>query len=181
MTHEFSRAGRYRFGTGLHYMSASAGPFLGFMTDGRAQLSPLPVEYDALHFPGFDFSVPATKERFRTRLEERFPAPALIGQSHELAELPEERSAVMLFLGLDRSPAEFGLRGENHWFMPDLDEHDGVRRLPGEGTLYVSFASLNNPAARFHTVELLELVDPKVVDQWRGTPENERPDSYRKF
>ncbi|MEU1345437.1 2Fe-2S iron-sulfur cluster-binding protein, partial [Streptomyces sp. NPDC005827] len=31
------------------------------------------------------------------------------------------------------------------------------------------------------TVELLELVDPKVVDQWRGTPENERPDSYRKF
>ncbi|MFD4511437.1 FAD-dependent oxidoreductase [Streptomyces sp. NPDC058457] len=351
MTHEFSRAGRYRFGTGLHYMSASAGPFLGFMTDGRAQLSPLPDEYDALHFPGFDFAVPATKERFRERLKERFPAEsdaidrffrttrwamagltarnvfasfpagvrkagapiverlfpstfrslrdqvsrsfrdprlravlaarwglygtppassafgyhaavpltffmegtahpvggpqelnrvvleilqrygvvlrsrqrvhevlveggkvagvdvedtatgrryrvrtdtvvsaagvrntyALIGKSHELAELPEERSAVMLFLGLDRSPAEFGLRGENHWFMPDLDEHDGVPRPPGEGTLYVSFASLNNPAARFHTVELLELVDPKVVDQWRGTPENERPDSYRKF
>ncbi|MFF3583932.1 FAD-dependent oxidoreductase [Streptomyces mirabilis] len=351
MTHEFSRAGRYRFGTGLHYMSASAGPFLGFMTDGRAQLSPLPDEYDALHFPGFDFAVPATKERFRERLKERFPAEsdaidrffrttrwamagltarnvfasfpagvrkagaplverlfpsafrslrdqvsrsfrdpclravlaarwglygtppvssafgyhaavpltffmegtahpvggpqelnrvvmeilqrygvvlrsrqrvhevvveggkvagvdvedtatgrryrvrtdtvvsaagvrntyALIGKGHELAELPEERSAVMLFLGLERSPAEFGLRGENHWFMPDLDEHDGVQRAPGEGTLYVSFASLNNPAARFHTVELLELVDPKVVDQWRGTPENERPDSYRKF
>ncbi|MGA5454002.1 FAD-dependent oxidoreductase [Streptomyces umbrinus] len=351
MTHEFSRAGRYRFGTGLHYMSASAGPFLGFMTDGRAQLSPLPDEYDALHFPGFDFAVPAGKERFRERLKERFPAEsdaidrffrttrwamagltarnvlasfpdgvrkagapiverlfpstfrllrdqvarsfrdprlravlaarwglygtppassafgyhgavpltffmdgtahpvggpqelnrvvleilrrygvelrprqtvhevlleggkvagvdvedtatgrryrvrtdtvvsaagvrntyALIGKSHELADLPEERSAVMLFLGLDRSPAEFGLRGENHWFMPDLDEPDGVHRPPGEGTLYVSFASLNNPAARHHTVELLELVDPKVVDQWRGTPENERPDSYRKF
>lgn len=351
MTHEFSRAGRYRFGTGLHYMSAGAGPFLGFMTDGRAQLSPLPDEYDALHFPGFDFAVPATKERFRERLKERFPAEsdaidrffrttrwamagltarnvfasfpagvrragapvverlfpsayrslrdqvarsfrdpqlravlaarwglygtppassafgyhaaipltffmegtahpvggpqelnrvvleilarygvvlrsrqrvhevvveegrvagvdvedtgtgrryrvrtdtvvsaagvrntyALIGKSHELAELPAERSAVMLFLGLDRSPAEFGLRGENHWFMPDLDEHDSLHRPPGEGTLYVSFASLNNPAARFHTVELLELVDPKVVDQWRGTPENERPDSYRKF
>ncbi|MER5429531.1 FAD-dependent oxidoreductase [Streptomyces sp. NPDC002588] len=351
MTHEFSRAGRYRFGTGLHYMSANAGPFLGFMTDGRAQLSPLPDEYDALHFPGFDFAVPATKEGFRTRLKERFPAEAdaidgffritrwamaglaarnffasfpaglrkagapvverlfpstfrslrdqvarsfrdprlravlaarwglygtppassafgyhaavpltffmegtahpvggpqelnrvvleilqrydvvlrsrqrvhevvvesgkvagvdvedtatgrryrvrtdtvvsaagvrntyaLIGKSHELAELPEERSAVMLFLGLNRSPAEFGLRGENHWFMPGLDEHDSIHRPPGEGTLYVSFASLNNPAARFHTVELLELVDPKVVDEWRGTPENERPDSYRKF
>ncbi|MGW3290401.1 FAD-dependent oxidoreductase [Streptomyces sp. NPDC001002] len=351
MTHEFSRAGRYRFGTGLHYMSADAGPFLGFMTDGRAQLSPLPDEYDALHFPGFDFTVPATKERFRARLKERFPAEsdaidrffrttrramagltvrnvlasfpaglrkagapvverlfpsayrllrdqvargfrdpqlravlaarwglygtppassafgyhaavpltffmdgtahpvggpqelnrvvleilarygvvlrsrqrvhevvvergkvvgvdvedtatgrryrvrtdtvvsaagvrntyALIGKSHELAELPEERSAVMLFLGLDRSPAEFGLRGENHWFMPDLDDNGSIHRPPGEGTLYVSFASLNNPAARFHTVELLELVDPKVVDQWRGTPGNERPDSYRKF
>lgn len=351
MTHEFSRAGRYRFGTGLHYMSASAGPFLGFMTDGRAQLSPLPDEYDALHFPEFDFSVPATQERFRERLKERFPdeadaidgflrttrwamtgltarnvfasfpagvrktgasiverlfpstyrslrdqvarsfrdpqlravlaarwglygtAPessafgyhaavpltffmegtahpvggpqelnrvvleilqrygvvlrsrqtvrevvvkdgkvtgvdvqdtatgrryrvrtdtvvsatgvrntyALIGRSHELEDLPEERSAVMLFLGLDRSPAEFGLRGENHWFMPDIDEHDSFHRPPGEGTLYVSFASLNNPAARFHTVELLELVDPKVVEQWRGTPEHERPAGYRKF
>ncbi|GGN51539.1 hypothetical protein GCM10011579_007510 [Streptomyces albiflavescens] len=351
MTHEFSRAGRYRFGTGLHYMSASAGPFLGFMTDGRAQLSPLPDDYDAMHFPEFEFAVPATKERFRARLKERFPAEAdaidgffrttrwamaglaarnvfasfpagvrkagapiverlfpstfrslrdqvsrsfhdprlravlaarwglygtppassafgyhaavpltffmegtahpvggpqelnrvvleilqrygvvlrsrqrvhevvveggkvagvdvedtatgrryrvrtdtvvsaagvrntyrLIGKSHELTELPEERSAVMLFLGLNRSPAEFGLRGENHWFMPDLDEYDSIHRPPGEGTLYVSFASLNNPAARFHTVELLELVDPKVVDQWRGTPENDRPDSYRKF
>ncbi|NNN30630.1 FAD-dependent oxidoreductase [Streptomyces sp. S3(2020)] len=351
MTHEFSRAGRYRFGTGLHYVSASAGPFLGFMTDGRAQLSPLPDEYDALHFPEFDFAVPATKDRFRARLKERFPAEAdaidgffrttrwamagltarnviasfpsgvrkagaplvrllfpsayrsvrdqvsrsfrdprlravlaarwglygtepaasafgyhaavpltyfmegtahpvggpqelnrvvleilqrhgvelrarqrvhevvvedgrvagvdvedtatgrryrvrtntvvsatgvrntyaLIGKSHELADLPEERSAVMLFLGLDRSPAEFGLRGENHWFMPDLDEHGSFHRPPGEGTLYVSFASLNNPAARFHTVELLELIDPKVVDRWRGTSEDERPDSYRKF
>ncbi|MHB9858113.1 FAD-dependent oxidoreductase [Streptomyces sp. YIM S03343] len=351
MTHEFSRAGRYRFGTGLHYISANAGPFLEFMTDGRVQLSPLPDEYDALHFPGFDFAVPATKERFRARLVEHFPAEAdavdgffrttrramaglaarnvfasfpagvrkagapvverlfpsafrsvrdevsrsfrdprlravmaarwglygtppassafgfhaavpltffmegtahpvggpqelnrivleilqrygvvlrsrqrvhevvveggevagvgvedtatgrryrvrtntvvsaagvrntyaLIGRSHELADLPEEPSAVMLFLGLDRSPAEFGLRGENHWFMPDLDDHDGFRRLPGDGTLYVSFASLNNPAARFHTVEALELVDPKVVDQWRGTPENERPDSYRQL
>ncbi|MEU1518604.1 FAD-dependent oxidoreductase [Streptomyces sp. NPDC005811] len=351
MTHEFSRAGRYRFGTGLHYMSASAGPFLGFMTDGRAQLSPLPDEYDALHFPGFDFAVPATEERFRARLKERFPAEAdaidaffrttrramagltarnvlasfpaglrragapvverlfpstfrslrdqvarsfrdprlravmaarwglygtppasgafgchaavpltffmegtahpvggpqelnrvvleilgrygvevrsrqrvhevlvergrvagvdvedtgtgrryrvrtdtvvsaagvrntyaLIGKSHELAELPEERSAVMLFLGLDRSPAAFGLRGENHWFMPDLDDHDGTGRPPGDGTLYVSFASLNNPAARFHTVELLELVDPKLVDRWRGTPGTERPEDYRRF
>ncbi|MET7335079.1 2Fe-2S iron-sulfur cluster-binding protein [Nonomuraea sp. NPDC005650] len=82
----------------------------------------------------------------------------------------------MLFLGMDRSPAAFGVRGENHWFMPDLD---GFHGAPGEGTLYVSFASLNNPAARFHTVEVVELVDPGVVDRWRGTPEEERPESYR--
>ncbi|MEK8103998.1 hypothetical protein NKG94_00790 [Micromonospora sp. M12] len=96
---------------------------------------------------------------------------ALIGRGEELAGLPEEPSAVMLFLGMDRSPAAFGLRGENHWIMPDLDAHAGFHRPPGDGTLYVSFASLNNPAARFHTVEVLELVDPKTVDQWRGTPD----------
>ncbi|MBM2619725.1 2Fe-2S iron-sulfur cluster binding domain-containing protein [Actinoplanes sp. LDG1-06] len=351
MTHEFSRAGRFQFGTGLHYMSADAGPFLEYMTDGRVQLQPLPDDYDVLHFPGYDFAVPAGREQFRDRLAQQFPGevgavdnflrttrramtglaarnvlasfppavramgfpivqslfpstyrsvreqvlrsfrdprlrailaarwglygtpPAtsafgshasvpltffmggtahpvggpkelgrivleslspygvelrprqrvddivvergrvtgldvsdtatgrryhvrtgtvvsaagvrntygLIGRSGDLAGLPEEPSAMMLFLGMDGSPAEFGVRGENHWFMPDLDDHEGFHRAPGEGTLYVSFASLNNPAARFHTVEALELVDPKVVDQWRGTPEEERPDSYRKL
>ncbi len=76
MTHEFSRAGRFQFGTGLHYMSTDAGPFLEFMTDGRVQLWPLPDDYDVLHFPDFDFAVPATRERLRARLAEHFPAEA---------------------------------------------------------------------------------------------------------
>src|SRR5262249_29020422 len=89
--------------------------------------------------------------------------------------------AVMLFLGMSRSPAAFGLHGENHWFMPDLDEHDGAPRPPGEGTLYVSFPSLNNPAAPHPTIEVLELVAPDVVARWHETVEGERPDSYRTF
>jgi all-trans-retinol 13,14-reductase len=355
MTHEFSRAGRYRFGTGLHYISADAGPFLDFMTDGRVQLQPLPDDYDVLHFPGFDFAVPSHRERFQARLTElfpdearaidryfaavrrataglaarnvlaSFPAPlrrfgfaiverlspatyrplqeqidrsfrdprlrailsarwglygtppassafgyhaavpttffmngtahpvggpeaineivleilgrygvellarqqvcrilvehgratgvdvedgltgrryhvrtptvvsavgvrntyALLGPElrprweRELAELPPETSAIMLFLGLDRSPAAFGPRGENHWFMPHLDDRAGVRHPLGHGTLYVSFASLNNPAARSHTVEVLELVDPSAFDEWRGSTGDDRPDAYR--
>ncbi|MCY1137019.1 FAD-dependent oxidoreductase [Actinoplanes sp. Pm04-4] len=353
MTHEFSREGRFKFGTGLHYMSGNAGPFLEFMTDGRVQLWPLPDDYDVLHFPDFDFSVPATREKFQARLKEQFPHEAaaidryfatvrramtglaarnvfssfpapvrrmgypvverlfpatyrttreqmarsfndprlravlearwglygtppganafgyhaavpttffLDGTAHPVggpkelnrivleilarygvevrtrqqvhrivtergrvreievedrasgrtyrvrtptvvsaagvrntyallgpewadkpAALPPEPSAVMLFLGLDRSPAAFGLRGENHWFMPDLDGHDGFRRELGDGTLYVSFASLNNPAARHHTVELLELVDPAAFAQWEGTDEQNRPEEYRKL
>ncbi|MBB4751912.1 FAD-dependent oxidoreductase [Actinoplanes lobatus] len=336
MTHEFARQGRYRFGTGVHYMSGNAGPFLNFMTDGRVQLQPLPDDYDVLHFPGFDFAVPATREKFRARLVQLFPdeakaidryfrkvrramvglaarnvlssmsspvrmmgfpvverlfpaayrslrdevhrsvtdprlrailearwglygtppatsafgyhaavpttffmdgtahpvggpkainevvleilaergvevrvrqlvrrivvergraagvdvvdqatgreyrvtAPAVVsaaGVRNTYAllgrevDLPAEPSAVMLFLGLKRSPAEFGVHGENHWFMPDLD---GSAR----GTLYVSFASLNNPAARFHTVELLELVDPGDFERWR-----DRPEGYEQF
>ncbi|MEV6304561.1 FAD-dependent oxidoreductase [Actinoplanes sp. NPDC051861] len=331
MTHEFARQGRYRFGTGLHYMSGNAGPFLNFMTDGRVQLQPLPDDYDMLHFPGFDFAVPAGREQFQARLTELFPGEAravgryfrkvrramiglatrnvlsslpapvqkmgfplveglfpaayrslrdevnrsvtdprlrailqarwglygtppatsafayhaavpttffLGGTAHPVGgpkainevvleilaergvevrtrqlvrrvvvergraagvdvvdqadgreyrvtaptvvsaagvrntyallgqevDLPAEPSAVMLFLGLNRSPAELGVHGENHWFMPDLD---GAPR----GTLYVSFASLNNPAARFHTVELLELVDPGDFERWHGRPE----------
>ncbi|MBU2667950.1 2Fe-2S iron-sulfur cluster binding domain-containing protein [Actinoplanes bogorensis] len=349
MTHEFTRDDRFVFGTGLHYMSADAGPFLDFLTDGRVQLTPLPDDYDVLHFPDFDFTVPGSGERFRERLKTgfpdeavaidrffrttrraltglvarnilaSFPAPVrsagfglvrrmfpsayrsvtdqlarsftdprlraiiaarwglygqpppssafgyhasvpltffLEGTSHpvggpreiaaiasetlspygvelrlnqevrrivvdrgrvtavdvveratgrryrvragivvsaggvrntyallgdqarpewnrELDDLTGEPSALMLFLGLDRSPDEFGPSGANHWFMPGLDDYDG--------TLYVSFASLNNPAARFHTIEMLELVDPAVVEQWRGTTEGDRPESYHAF
>ena len=102
---------------------------------------------------GVDVEDTATGRRYRVRTDTVVSAAgvrntyALIGQSHELADLPEERSAIMLFLGLDQSPATFGLLGENHWFMPDLEEHDSKPRPPGDGTLYVSFASLNNPAA----------------------------------
>lgn len=336
MTHEFSRQGRYRFGTGVHYISGNAGPFLNFVTDGRVQLQPLPEDYDVLHFPGFDFAVPATREKFQARLAQLFPDEAtaidryfrkvrramiglaarnvlsslpspvrkvgfpvverlfpaayrslrdevhrsvthprlrailqarwglygtppamsafgyhaavpttffMDGTAHPVGgpkainevvleilaergvevrarqlvrrivvekgrvagvdvldqaggreyrvmartvvsaagvrntyallgrevDLPAEPSAVMLFLGLKRSPVEFGLRGENHWLMPDLDGS-------AQGTLYVSFASLNNPAARFHTVEILELVDPAEFERWRG-----RPQGYEQF
>ncbi|WP_433824425.1 phytoene desaturase family protein [Actinoplanes sp. CA-015351] len=265
MTHEFSREGRFRFGTGLHYIAANAGPFLNFMTDGRVQLQPLPDDYDLLHFPDFDFAVPAGRENYSARLKERFPDeaerlfPATYRTSHDQLErsirdpqlrailaarwglygtppdrsafgyhaavpttffmegtahpvggphevnrivleilgqrgvevrarqqvtrivveknrvtgvdvedtatgrgyrvnaptvvsaagvrntyamlgreqpaLPPEPSAVMLFLGLNTSPAALGPKGENHWLMDDGH------------TLYVSFASLNNPAA----------------------------------
>ncbi|MDP9796183.1 phytoene dehydrogenase-like protein/ferredoxin-NADP reductase [Catenuloplanes nepalensis] len=353
LTHEFSRAGRYHFGTGLHYMATGAGPFLDFMTDGRVQVHTLPDDFDVLHFPGFEFRIPSSAEAFRARLTETFPDEhaaierflagtgraaagltarnvlasfpaavravghpiverlypaayrtladeitrtfrdprlravlaarwglygtppataafgyhasvplgfyrnggghpvggpkeintiiqqilrgygvelrarqtvhriatergrvsgvdvedtttgrryavrartvvsaagvrntyALLGDAvrprwrRRLDALEPEPSAVMLFLGLDRSPAEFGVHGENHWCMPDL-ELAGFRE-PGEGTLYVSFASLNNPAARHHTVEVLELCDPAFIDEWRGTAEDDRPAGYR--
>ncbi|SHN43139.1 2Fe-2S iron-sulfur cluster-binding protein [Cryptosporangium aurantiacum] len=88
---------------------------------------------------------------------------ALLGR--ELPELPAEMSTLMLFAGLTKSPAAFGIRGENHWFVED-------------DSLYVSFASLNDPAARFHTVEVLQLVDPSHFDAWRGA---DRPEEYRAF
>ncbi|MCP2266067.1 FAD-dependent oxidoreductase [Promicromonospora thailandica] len=354
MTHEFSRQGTYRFGTGLHYLSAASQPFLDFMTDGRAQFTRLPDDFDVLHFPGLDFAVPSSRDRFRDRLKEQFPAesaaidrffrsvpramgaltarntlasfpapvgalglpvverlfpsayrtlwqevsrsfrdpglravvaarwglygpppeesafgyhasvpltyfadgathpvggPAEIssltlaavrrrgvelrtrhrvhrivveggrtrgvdvedaatghryrieastvvsaagarntyallppgaapGAESALSDLPDGPSTLMLFLGLDRTPAQFGLQGENHWFMPDLGGDGGFHQKPGDGTLYVSFGSLNNPAARSHTVEVLELVEPSLFARWRGTSEDHRPADY---
>lgn len=355
MTHEFTRAdGRYHFGTGVHYLGREPDPLLNYMADGRAQYQPLPDEFDVLHFPDFDFPVPASEEKFRERLKARFPEearaiesffpacrraaagliarnivsslspivrrlalpfikllypetfqtiqnvierrfrdPALRailsarwglfgpppavsafgwqalvsmvyyvdGGSHpvggpkelsrailealerrgvvlrarqhvhrivledgrvagvdvedratgrrymvaasfvvsavglrntcalvgaeaarpwerELKKLPREIATIMLFIGLKRSPREFGLRGENHWFMPDLDDEASLGLPLGEGLLYASFGSLNNPAARSHTVEVMQLIDPAVFGKWFGTEEGARPERY---
>ncbi|MGE0817017.1 MAG: FAD-binding protein, partial [Vicinamibacterales bacterium] len=355
MTHEFAREGRYHFGTGVHYLTAGPGPLLHYLADGRVQYHRLPDDYDILHFPGFDFAVPASEAEFRARLKARFPdeadavdrffatvrnavrgliarhlvssAPAavravllpiiawshrdtfrtirdvaarhfrhpelraivsarwglfgpppatsafgghavvalqafmggathpvggpkeigraiieglerfgvvvrprqrvrdiivedgravgvvvedrptgrrygvastcivsaigarntslLLGPAHsvpwerELAKLPKEIATVLLFIGLDRSPAAFGLGGENHWFMPDMDDDRGMKRPLGDGILFVSFNSLNNPAARAHTVEVMQFVDPEVFRPWHGTEQGDRPDDYR--
>ena len=84
----------------------------------------------------------------------------------ELARLPAEPSAVMLFIGLDASPARFGVSGENHWLIPDPDHDQGYRRPPGDGALYISFGSLNDPAAGWHTIEIMSLVDPADFQRW---------------
>lgn len=99
----------------------------------------------------------------------------------ELAKLPGEVATLMLFLGLDKSPAQFGLRGENHWFMPDMNDDASLSLPLGEGILYASFSSLNNPAARSHTVEVMQFVDPKVFAEWFGTAEGGRPESYHEL
>jgi ferredoxin-NADP reductase/phytoene dehydrogenase-like protein len=357
MTHEFTREGRYHFGTGVHYLTAGPGPVLNYLADGRVQYHRLPDDYDILHFPGLDFAVPASETEFRARLKARFPEEAgsvdrffatvrkasrgltarniasslspairavalpvvewlypdtfrsikdvvarhfqdpalraivsarwglfgpppatsafgnhaiialqsfMDGATHpvggpkelsraiieglerlgvvlrprqrvhdiivengraagvavedrvagkrykvaapcivsavgarntcallepayakpwerELAKLPKELATLLLFLGLDRSPTALGLRGENHWFMPDLDDELGVSRPLGEGILFVSFCSLNNPAARSYTVEVMQFIDPEVFRMWLGTEEGARPESYRKL
>ncbi|MGX9425605.1 2Fe-2S iron-sulfur cluster-binding protein [Bradyrhizobium sp. LeoA1S1] len=357
MTHEFTREGRYHFGTGVHYLTADPGPVLNYLTDGRAQYHPLPDDYDILHFPGFDFAIPASEAKFRERLKAQFPdeagavdrffarvrkasrgltarnivssfspiiralslpvierlypdtyrsirdvvanhfrdpalraivtarwglfgpppatsafgchalvaiqsykdgathpvggpkelsraiiealerrgvvlrarqrvhriivengravgvevedratsrqyavtAPCIVSAAgarntralldavsakpweRELEKLPKEIATVLLFIGLDRSPAALGLRGENHWFMPDLDDDVGAVRPLGDGILYTSFCSLNNPAARAHTAEVMQFVDADVFREWFGTEEGARPESYAKL
>ena len=356
MMHEFTRAGRFHFGTGVHYLTAGPGPVLSYLADGHVQFHRLPDDYDVLHFPGFDFAVPASETEFRARLKARFPeeadavdrffaavdraargltarnvvsslwpiiravslpvierlypdtfrsikdvvahhfqdpalravvsarwglfgpppatsafgnhaiviqsfmdgavhpvggpkalsraimedlerrgvvlrprqrvhgivvengraagvtvedramgrryavaAPCIVSAvgarntcallepayaepwDRELQKLPKGLATLLLFLGLDRSPSAFGLRGENHWFMPELDDEIGASAPLGEGILFVSFSSLNNPAVRGHTVEVMQFIDPGSFRDWFGTEEASRPEAYRKL
>lgn len=95
----------------------------------------------------------------------------------ELAKLPKELAAILLFIGFHRSPATLGLRGESHWLMPDLDDERGFSRSLGDGILYASFGSLNNPAAREHIAEVIQMVDPAAFHNEVG-PDRNRSESY---
>lgn len=357
MTHEFTRQGRFHFGTGVHYLTASPSNGLHYLTDGNVGFEQLPYEYDILHFPDFDFPIPASGEEFRNRLKAKFPeeagavegffaaarrasrgtiarhvvnslspwiralalpvieflfpdafrtiktvvarhfkSPALRavvsarwglygsppsvgafgshsvvslqgfqdGGSHpiggpgelaraitdglrrfgvelrvrqrvqsimvedgqvvgvivqdqltklpyrirakcvvsaigarntagllseadaaswerELSRLPAEIGALLLFVGFKQSPATFGLRGENHWFMPSFDDDTALNHPVGDGVLFASFSSLNNPAAYHHTAEIMQFVDPASFTVWFGTKQGSRPEQYERL
>jgi all-trans-retinol 13,14-reductase len=99
----------------------------------------------------------------------------------ELAAFPKGLATLLLFLGFRESPAKFELRGENHWFMPDLDDDEGFKRPPGDGIVYASFGSLNNPAARHHVAEVMQLIDPDAFAEWFRAANGKRPYDYQQL
>jgi len=357
MMHEFTRRGRFHFGTGVHYLTASPSNGLNYLTDGNVGFERLPYEYDILHFPDFDFSIPASGDEFRRRLKARFPDEAgavdgffagvrrasrgtiarhvvnslapriralalpvieflfpdafrtiktvvarhfndpairaivsarwglyggppsvsafgshsvvslqgfqdggshpiggpreltraiidglrrfgvelrerqrvqsimvedgqavgvivldqmtklpyrirskyvvsaigarntasLLGEAdavsweRELSRLPAEIGTLLLFIGFKHSPASLGLSGENHWFMPSYDDDTALDHPIGEGVLFASFSSLNNPAAYYHTAEIMQFVDPASFETWFGTEQGSRSEQYERL
>ena len=98
-------------------------------------------------------------------------------------ELPQSISAVQLFLGLDRSPRELGVRGENTWVFSSLD-HDAAFDRQGETAdgqpagCFIVFPSVKDPTARAHTAEIIALVDDTQFAAWAGEGWLHRGDDY---
>lgn len=81
-------------------------------------------------------------------------------------QLPDNPSAVVLFAGLKASPAELGMDGANHWLYPSGD-HDAVMEAPpGDGLIFLSFPSLQNPSATAHVMEIVSFVSPRSFHKW---------------
>jgi phytoene dehydrogenase-like protein len=96
---------------------------------------------------------------------------------------PPGLSSVTLYLGLSRSPAEMGFRGENWWLFEHAD-HDAAfaRRnelLEGRARWgYLSFPSLKDPRARSHTAEIVAMADAAPFTRWRDQPWRHRGEEY---
>jgi phytoene dehydrogenase-like protein len=102
----------------------------------------------------------------------------------DLRGIPRSMSHVSLYLGLSRSPAELGVRGENFWLHDELD-HDrmwerGDELLRGHcPQTFLSFPSLKDPEARGHTAEVIAGIDARHFEPWAGTAWMKRGDAYR--
>jgi phytoene dehydrogenase-like protein len=92
-------------------------------------------------------------------------------------------SHVSLYLGLSRSAAELGVKGENLWLHDELDQDRmwdrGAELLSGHSPqTYVSFPSMKDPEARAHTAELISALDGRHFERWAGTRWMKRGEEY---
>jgi phytoene dehydrogenase-like protein len=101
----------------------------------------------------------------------------------ELRAIPRSMSHVSLYLGLSRSAASLGVKGENFWLHDELD-HDrmwdrGGELLSGRAPqTYVSFPSMKDPEAKAHTAEIIAGVDSSHFEPWAGTRWMKRGEEY---
>ena len=92
-------------------------------------------------------------------------------------------STVTLYLRLSADAHTLGVEGENFWINTGLDHDDVAGNSAGvlEGKphgVYVSFPSIKAGDARFHTAEIISLVDPQAYQAWRDQPRGNRGADY---
>lgn len=103
-----------------------------------------------------------------------------------LRRMPTGASDVTLFLGLSRSPASLGVRGENFWLHEELDQDAlwASRHRLTEGVVrqaYLSFPSMKDPEARAHTAEIVAPAEAADFAPWAGTRWMKRGEDYRRL
>jgi all-trans-retinol 13,14-reductase len=127
-------------------------------------------------------------------LERLLPAdlPALSGLRGELRRLEPSTAHVSLYVGLDRSDAELGLKGTNVWVYPGFDHDANVERFardfPESGDaefpgVYISFPSAKDAsfAARYPgkaTMEAIAMLPYAAFAKWGDSRWKRRGDDY---
>ena len=111
------------------------------------------------------------------------PADVPLPFRDDLRRIPTGMATVSLYVGLSRSPAALGVRGENFWIHDGFDQ-DALWARRGETLagapphVYLSFPSLKDPEARAHTAEIVTTVDAADFARWEGTAWKRRGAEY---
>lgn len=101
----------------------------------------------------------------------------------EMDQIGTGFSAVTLYLRLNADARSLGVKGENFWINTDLN-HDDIQGqtqdlMQGKPRrAYVSFPSIKSGEMRWHTAEIIGLVDPQAFASWQTTPKGYRGAGY---
>lgn len=101
----------------------------------------------------------------------------------ELNSMQKAPTSVVLFLGFNKDPREYGFYGENYWIY-DYEDHNEAyenrnRILEGKPSMvYLSFPSLKDTKAVGHTGELISIVDYEPFTPWKDKEWKKRGDDY---
>ncbi len=102
----------------------------------------------------------------------------------KIRDLQGHRSVVSLYIGFKSNPMVLGLRGENYWIysgtdLDALEETQWNSLLEGNPMYaYLSFPSLKDPAAQYHTAEVIATCSSKTFERWRDTEWKRRGSDY---
>lgn len=109
----------------------------------------------------------------QTTFARLLPEDSFEGQASivkDIASIAPHGSAVTLYIGLKRSPADVGYAGENYFIVNDATSPDlptATEQLLG-GTanqLFVSFAGLNMTRPQNHTMQVVQPVDTETFER----------------
>ncbi|MCA9678320.1 MAG: NAD(P)/FAD-dependent oxidoreductase [Kofleriaceae bacterium] len=108
-----------------------------------------------------------------------------------LPDVPPSFSHLALYLGLDKSTAELGLRPPNQWVYPHHDHDRAIaeyRRDPDAPlpVAYLSFPSAKDPdfdnrCPGRATIEVIGVAPYEWFAKWEGSPWKKRGDDYETF
>ncbi len=92
-------------------------------------------------------------------------------------------SAVTLYLRLKAPASTLGIKGENYWINTTTDhdsvQQQGLEMLDGHPShIYLSFPSAKSGEARFHTAEIVSLLDDRAFARWKEQPKGNRGKDY---
>ncbi|PVH77341.1 all-trans-retinol 13,14-reductase [Cadophora sp. DSE1049] len=102
---------------------------------------------------------------------------------NEILPLSGGYSAVVLYLRLEKPVSTLGVQGENYWISTNF-EHDNIDEqttavMAGKPQYaYMSFPSAKSGDDRFHTAEILAIVNPEAFSAWRKSTHGARGHEY---
>jgi all-trans-retinol 13,14-reductase len=114
-----------------------------------------------------------------------------VGLSSSRPSVPPSTAHLSLYLGLDRSAAELGLRKPNRWLYPSPDHDENVAAFLADPdapfpVVYLSFPAAKDPDfERRHpghaTLEAITIAPYAWFARWEDTPWGKRGEDYEAF